>query len=191
MRAAFLAVVVYSLALRLLELELSRRHGRRLVARGGRRVPDAMGWMVLLNAAWFVALGVEELVLGPTLELGALRWAALVVAVAAELARLGCIRTLGERWSVRVIVLDGAPLVRCGPYRWLRHPNYVALWLVLLALPLAVGLPWTALGLAGPHALVLRRRIRLEEAALAGAAGPRVPAGDALIPGAGPATRGR
>ncbi len=73
------------------------------------------------------------------------RWWAFVAAfAAAQGLRYWAIGTLGQRWNTRILVLPGrAPIVR-GPYRWVPHPNYVAVALELAAVPLAVGAPWTA-----------------------------------------------
>ena len=65
-----------------------------------------------------------------------LGWSMLVLVVLAQALRWWCIRTLGVRWNTRVIVVPGLPLVTGGPYRWLRHPNYVAVVVEGIALPL-------------------------------------------------------
>jgi methyltransferase len=91
----------------------------------------------------------------------------LVLVVAAQSLRWWCILTLGRRWNTRVVVVPGLPLVRTGPYRWLRHPNYVAVVVEGIALPL-VGLAWvTALAFTVLNAALLRVRIREEDRALA------------------------
>ena len=86
--------------------------------------------------------------------------------LSAQALRVAAIRALGERWSVRIWVIPGAPLVRSGPYRYLRHPNYLAVVVELLAASLLFGAWRTALGLSALNLVALRWRIRAEEAAL-------------------------
>ena len=163
--AAFLACLV---AQRTGELVLSARHARRLFARGAReRGRGHFPLLVVLHTLFPLALIGEVLALherpGPlaplwvTLWLGAqgLRWAAM--------------RALGERWTTRVLVLPGVPLVRRGPYRWMRHPNYLAVVVELLAAPLMFGAWRTALAFSAANLFALRVRIRCEERALADA----------------------
>lgn len=185
MRPLFLAGLAYAALSRVLELTLSRRHERRLRGRGARLVrDDAMGAIVAVHAAWFGLLVVEELTLGPTLRAAAPRLLAAGVLGLAELSRAACMVSLGERWSIRVVVLDRAPPVRTGLYRFARHPIYVAVTVMLAALPLALGLVVTPLLVVPVQLLVLRRRIRIEERELAAAAagGPGGPP-DGAAPG--------
>jgi methyltransferase len=101
------------------------------------------------------------------------------VVIAANGLRWWCIRTLGGRWSARVIVLPGVPLVDSGPYRWFAHPNYVAVVVEGAALPL-VGSAWiTAICFTAANAALLTVRIRCEAQALRAAA---VPAAAAAVP---------
>ena len=94
----------------------------------------------------------------------------LAVVLAAQALRWWCIATLGRRWNTRVIVVPGLPLVRRGPYRWLSHPNYVAVVVEGFALPL-VHTAWiTALVFTVLNAALLTVRIRVENRALAAAA---------------------
>ncbi|MEU4152969.1 isoprenylcysteine carboxyl methyltransferase family protein [Streptomyces sp. NPDC026659] len=105
----------------------------------------------------------------------ALGWSMLAVLVAAQALRWWCVGTLGPRWNTRVIVVPGLPLVTRGPYRLLRHPNYVAVVAEGIALPL-VHTAWvTAVVFTMLNAAVLTVRIRCENQALA-AAGTPVPA---------------
>jgi methyltransferase len=87
--------------------------------------------------------------------------------LAAQALRAAAIRALGERWTVRVLVLPGAPLVRSGPYRLLRHPNYLAVGLEFVAAPLLFGAWRTALAFSLANLALLAVRIRCEERALA------------------------
>ncbi|MCF3184684.1 isoprenylcysteine carboxyl methyltransferase family protein [Streptomyces polychromogenes] len=149
---------------RLAELATARRNAAWSLARGGREYgrghyPAVVGLHVALLAGC-----AAEAVHRPFLP--ALAWPALAVAVAAQGLRWWCVLSLGPRWNTRVIVEPGLPLVAAGPYRLLRHPNYAAVVLEGLALPL-VHTAWvTALGFTLLNALVLRVRIRCENSAL-------------------------
>ena len=146
-------------AQRLYELAHSRRNERAMQARGGYEAyPGHFQVMRLLHLAWFVALLYDRGT--PHVSLG------LVCLVAGQALRLWAIRTLGERWSVRIMVVPGAPLVARGPYRWLRHPNYVGVALELFGVPLLVGAWRTALAFTVLNGLLLAYRIRCEERAL-------------------------
>jgi methyltransferase len=159
---ALVAVVAVQ---RLAELVVNRRNRARLLDAGGRLVEDdGYRAIVLVHVAWFAGL---------LLEGGLAPWSGgwagtlplLAVAGAGEALRLWAIATLGRRWTTRVIVVPGEAPVREGPYRWLEHPNYVGVLVVLVALPAAFGL-WATAGLvalAKPAALV--RRVRRERAA--------------------------
>jgi methyltransferase len=102
----------------------------------------------------------------------------LVVVLAAQGLRWWCIRTLGPQWSTRVVVLPGAPLVERGPYRWMRHPNYLAVVAEGVALPLVHSAWVTAVVFTVANAVLLRTRIRCEETALRELAGPAAGPGD-------------
>ncbi len=124
--------------------------------------------MVLLHALWIAACPLEVWLLGRPF-VPALAAAMLLLFAAAMALRYWVITTLGERWTTRIVVIPGAAPITAGPYRYLRHPNYLAVIVELLALPLIHG-AWLTAGLAGlSNALVLRVRIAAEERALAGA----------------------
>ncbi|ALA19149.1 MULTISPECIES: isoprenylcysteine carboxyl methyltransferase family protein [Chelatococcus] len=156
------AVVILALvtAQRLAELWLARRNTRRLLARGGRE--HAAGHyplIVLLHAAWLAGLWL----LARDAPL-ALPW--LAVFLALQGLRIWIIATLGERWTTRIIVLHGTPLVRSGPFRLMAHPNYAVVAAEIAVLPLVFGLGWYALVFSLLNAAVLAIRIRAENAAL-------------------------
>jgi methyltransferase len=152
---------------RLAELVVSARHARWAFARGG--TEHGRGHfpaMVTLHSALLVGSAAET-VLADRPFLPALGWPALAAAIGSQGLRWWCIRTLGPRWSTRVIIVPGLPLVTAGPYRCLRHPNYVAVVVEGLALPL-VHTAWvTALVFTVLNAVLLGRfRIPAEERAL-------------------------
>ncbi len=151
---------------RLVELVLSQRNAARAFARGG--VETGRGHyrvMVVLHSLFLVACGAEVLGLSRPFP-GAPGYAALGVALAAQALRYWAIASLGEHWNTRVIVVPGLSPVTRGPYRYLRHPNYVAVVLELAAVPLLHGAWVTALVFSLANALLLRVRIRAEESAL-------------------------
>lgn len=161
-------VVVTATALeRLAELVVSARHARWAFARGG--VESGRGHfpaMVALHTGLLGACVVEVSVAQrPLLPLLAVP--ALAAVVGSQALRWWCIGALGPRWNTRVIVVPGLPLVKRGPYRWLRHPNYVAVVVEGLALPL-IHTAWvTAVVFTVLNAvLLLRFRIPAEERAL-------------------------
>lgn len=167
MLALYLVVVGLTAVERLAELVVSARNARWSFARGG--VESGRGHfppMVVLHTALLVAC-VVEVVVGHRPFLPWLGWPALVLVVASQALRWWCIATLGPRWNTRVIVVPGLPLVDRGPYRWFRHPNYVAVVVEGIALPL-VHTAWvTALVFTALNAvLLLRFRIPAEERAL-------------------------
>lgn len=148
------------------ELALSARNARRAFARGGREVGQAhYRVMATLHTVFFFSCAAEVLLLRRpfSLPLGA---TALAVAVLAQGLRYWAIFTLGDRWNVRIIfVPDAAPVTR-GPYRFVRHPNYLAVILELAFVPLVHGAYLTAIAFSVANAALLTVRIRAEEAAL-------------------------
>jgi methyltransferase len=166
-------VVVATALERLAELVVSARNARWSFARGGRESGrDHFPAMVALHSALLVACVVEVHVAERPF-IPAVGWTALAAVVASQALRWWCIATLGPRWNTRVIVVPGLPLVDRGPYRWLRHPNYVAVVVEGLALPL-VHTAWvTALVFTVLNAvLLLGFRIPAEERALTAAEAP-------------------
>lgn len=164
---AYLVLVAAVAAERLVELVVSTRHARWAFARGG--VEYGVGHfrvMAGVHAAFLVACVVEVAVADRPF-LPWLGWPMLALVLAAQALRWWCVATLGNQWNTRVIVVPGMPLVTGGPYRWLRHPNYLAVTVEVAALPL-VHTAWvTALVFTVANAAVLSVRIPVEERALA------------------------
>ena len=155
---AILALVTLQ---RLAELSLASRNGRRLLAQGA--VEHGAGHyplVVALHALWLAALWWWA----PGRPVNV---ALLIIFLVLQVGRLWVIGTLGERWTTRIIVKPGAPLVRRGPYRFMNHPNYLIVVLEIAVLPLVFGLWQLALVFSLLNALVLAIRIREENRALA------------------------
>jgi methyltransferase len=155
---------------RLVELRLAERNRCELLARGGFEVGKThYRWMVLLHATFLSAAPLEVWSLDrPLLPVLALAMTALLVA--AMTLRYWAIMTLGSRWTTRVVVLPGAPRIETGPFRFLRHPNYLAVVTEMVALPMVHTAWLTALTYSLLNAALLRTRIRVEEDALREAA---------------------
>ena len=162
---------------RLAELVVSKRNAAWSLERGGRE--SGRGHypvMVVLHTGFLLAMLVEAWVRRPDVP-AALAWSMLALVVAAQALRWWCIVTLGRRWNTRVIVVPGLAPVTGGPYRLLRHPNYVAVVVEGVALPM-VHLAWiTALVFTVANAVLLAVRIRVEDAALATLPAPARAAG--------------
>jgi methyltransferase len=164
---AFVVVVALVAVERLAELVLSRRNAAWSFARGG--VESGRGHyrvMVALHSGFLVAMLVEAVVRRPEVP-PALAWSMLGLVLASQALRWWCIVTLGTRWNTRVIVVPGLPPVRSGPYRLLAHPNYLAVVVEGLALPLVHGCWITAAAFTVLNAALLTVRLRVENAALA------------------------
>jgi methyltransferase len=163
--APFLAgVVIFTLMA--LEARLSRQHERNLRALGAIEPPgDVHGWMTVAYPGGFLAIVLEGILMrSPTSSAAA---AGVALFALAKVLKYWAIRTLGDRWSFRVLVPPGAPLIVDGPYRIMRHPNYLAVVGEFVGATLVFG-AW----MAGPAAtlvflFLIRRRTQVEEAALA------------------------
>jgi methyltransferase len=155
-----LAILAFVTLQRLAELALARRNTARLLARGGvehgaRHYP----LIVLLHAAWLAGLWL----LAPGREVVA-AW--LVVFAVLQGLRLWVLAALGPRWTTRIVVVPGEPLVRRGPYRFLAHPNYCVVAGEMLVLPLTFGLVWYGIVFSLLNGALLAVRIAAENRAL-------------------------
>ncbi|WP_435972578.1 isoprenylcysteine carboxyl methyltransferase family protein [Streptomyces sp. Qhu_M48] len=163
----YTVLVLLVVAERGAELAVARRNGAWSRARGG--LEHGAGHyptMVLLHAALLLGCLVEPWAADrPFLPL--LGWTALALTLAAQGLRWWCVLTLGPRWHTRVLIVPDLPLVASGPYRYLRHPNYVAVVVEGMALPLVHSAWMTALGFSLLNAALLTVRIRCENTALA------------------------
>lgn len=145
---------------RLGELVLASRNTRALLARGAtEHAPGHYPLIVLLHAIWLGGLWLlarDALIQLP--------W--LFVFIALQGLRVWVLATLGPRWTTRIVVIEDAPLVRLGPYRFLSHPNYMVVVGEIAVLPLVFGMPVYALVFTVLNAAILSIRIRAENAAL-------------------------
>ena len=163
-------VLVLVIDQRAFEIWLTARHTRWMQSHGGREFGrEHYPWMILMHAAFLVALPVEYLAgRQPRLYLGC-----AVPLVLAQVLRYSAMAALGKFWNTRVWVLPGTVPVQRGIFRWMRHPNYTGVVLEIFFLPAMFGLWVTAVGFSILNALMLRVRIRVEEQALRGGGGGR------------------
>ena len=162
----FLVLLTLISVTRLIEMNVSRRHRRELLEQGAAPAADPgfLG-MVLLHIAILGASLVEAVVFSRSAPL----WLALLAAIAvvgASALRVWAIRSLGQHWNVRIVDSTSLGVVQRGPYQYIRHPNYLAVFLELAFLPLVQGAWLTAAIGTGLHLLVLHRRIHSEEKVL-------------------------
>ena len=169
------ALLVLAVALvglqRLLELGLSRRNERILRARGAvERGREHYPLIVAMHSLWLLSTLVEGALRGP--DLPAYWPVPLALFLLVQPLRYWAIFSLGENWNTRILVVPGAELVRRGPYRYFKHPNYVVVVVEILTFPLIFGAWITALVFSVLNAILLSVRIREENRALAELAKP-------------------
>ena len=170
---AYLGLLLVVALLRVYELLISRRHQLEMVAHGAQKVNDPrFRWMVLLHTAVLLGAALEVVFLHrPFYPL----FAAVCFAIflAANVVRWWVIRTLGEHWNVQVMNSTSMGVVTTGPFRYVRHPNYAAVFVEMLTLPL-IHCAWiTAFAGSAAHIVVLSQRLATEERVLFSDAGYR------------------
>jgi methyltransferase len=170
-RGLYVGLILMVAFQRLTELRLAQRNER--LARAAGAVEAGAGhypWMVAIHTLFLISCVLEVWLLERPFVPRAAGAMLLLLGVATAL-RYWTINTLGERWTTRILVRPGLPLVTGGPYRWLRHPNYLAVVIEIAALPLVHGAWLTAVVFSAANAVLLAVRIRTENAALESHAG--------------------
>jgi len=169
MSSQALAIAVLTVAAVLLmmagELVLSRFNERQLRAKGAVEPPgDVIASMRWAYPVSFVAIGVEGSIGGPAPD--SILLGGLVLFGLAKALKVWAIASLGPRWSYRVLILPGLPLVTSGPYRYLSHPNYLAVVGELIGVAMIVAAPLTGVLATFGFGVLMRARIRVEDRAL-------------------------
>lgn len=176
MMTVFWVLYGYCVAERVGELLVSRRNQERMTARGFSEKESVSGMqaMVVMHASWYVCMLCEALLFPTTVPVVVSMAAALSFSLA-QLLRFWALRTLGSFWNISVMTSDESQraFVSDGPYRFIRHPNYLVVIVELTSLPLLGGAVWTALLFSILNGIVLYRRIPLEESHLFRIAGYR------------------
>jgi methyltransferase len=164
-----LPIVLALVALqRIVEAIYAERNTRRLLARGGFEVaPEQHVWFVALHAAWLLSMALFV----PWSRQP--NWWLLGLFVLLQLGRVWVLAALGPYWTTKIVSIPGAPLVRRGPYRFVRHPNYAIVACEIAALPLAFGAWALAVTFTVLNAALLTWRLRAENRALGARAAHR------------------
>jgi methyltransferase len=163
---AFLVLLLAVALLRILELRISRRHQQEMVARGAAKVEEPrFRWMVVLHTCVLLGAALEVVLLKRPF-LPVLAAVMFVIFLAANVVRWWVIRTLGNHWNVQVMDSTSLGVISSGPFRYVRHPNYAAVFSEMVALPL-IHTAWiTALAGSLAHVVVLSQRLSTEERVL-------------------------
>ena len=169
----FVVLLAVVAALRIVELQISRRHQEQMISRGASKVAEPrFRWMVALHTGVLIGAGLEVVFLHRPF----LPWLAtpmFLLFLAANAVRWWVIRTLGEHWNVQIMDSTRLGVIVSGPFRFVRHPNYAAVFMEMLALPL-IHTAWiTAIAGSLAHIAVLSQRLATEERVLFADAGYR------------------
>lgn len=163
---AFLALLAAVALLRIVELQISKKHQRDMLARGAAKVDEPrFRWMVLLHTAVLAGAALEVVLLKRPF-IPVLAATMFAIFLGANVVRWWVIRTLGQHWNVQVVNSTSLGVVTSGPFRYVRHPNYAAVFSEMVALPL-IHTAWiTAVAGALAHVVVLSQRLSTEERVL-------------------------
>lgn len=163
--SCWLAAVI---AQRCFELRLAKANAKKIRSAGGYEVgAEHYPQIVSLHIAFFVFLLAEFFIRSPEPKVSMA--VAAVVFLVLQAARVWCILSLGMYWNTRIYVVKNMQLIRKGPYRYVRHPNYMVVTLEMLVFPLMFGCPLTSLIFPMLNITLLRKRIAIEELALSSA----------------------
>ena len=176
MQTAAILLIGYIVAQRVGELAWSNRNTRRLLADGAIEVGAGhYPILVLMHAAWLISL-----IVWLAFTDSDINWLWLIIFAGLQGGRLWVLLSLGRYWTTRIITMPGTPLVRRGPYRFLRHPNYLVVIGEIAVVPLIFNAWPIAVGFSVFNLLILRRRIAIEDTALAERRSARYSPADAL-----------
>jgi methyltransferase len=164
----YLIILAILIVERIFELNLARRNAHRAFQHGAIEVGQVhYRVMVALHTLFIVSCAVEATFFPHSLP-RAVPWIALVAEIVAQAIRYWAVSTLGDRWNTRIIVTPDRAPVTSGPYRFMRHPNYLAVVIEIAAVPLIGSAIFTAIAFSIGNALILAVRIPAEERAMGG-----------------------
>ena len=161
----FWIFLLFVLAQRVFELLIAKRHEKKLKSFGAREIDrGGYAFIVGMHIAFFVSLVLEKSILNRSPSQW---WVILTILFCiAQALRYWAIASLGIYWNTKILIVPNHPLVRNGPYKILRHPNYIAVITELATIPLIFSCYITSVSFAILNAIIIRRRVRIETQAL-------------------------
>lgn len=164
----FLFFMIFVICQRLVELQIAKKNESWMKARGGIEVANNhYKWFLVLHTSFFIILALEVYVQSFQHTL-TINWIFLVLFMLTQVGRVWCILSLGKFWNTKIIVLPNVVLLKKGPYRWLKHPNYLIVMIELFIIPIMFHAYFSAIIFSTFNILLLMIRIPAEEAALEG-----------------------
>ncbi len=161
----FYILIGFVIVQRLVELIIAKRNEKISIAKGGEEY-DKKGYIVIviMHILFFISLFAENLFFERTLNKFWIIF--LILFIAAQFLRYWAIVSLGSMWNTRIIIVPGSKLVKYGPYKYFKHPNYMAVITELAVIPFMFSCFYTAIIFSSINLLLLKRRIEIEENAL-------------------------
>lgn len=161
----FYIIIGFVILQRLIELVIAKKNEKKSLAAGGIEY-DKKGYsvIVVMHVLFFISFITEYFYFEHTLNKFWIVF--LILFIAAQVLRYWAIASLGSMWNTRIIIVPGSKLVQYGPYRYFKHPNYMAVITELAVLPLMFSCFFTAIIFSAVNLLLLKRRIAIEEDAL-------------------------
>lgn len=167
-------LIIFIIGQRLIELKIARHNEQWMKSRGGiEKGAEHYKWFIILHTAFFMSILFEVLIIGES-QPKQLNVYLLTIFLLTQVGRVWCIYTLGKFWNTKIIVIPGVSLIRKGPYKYMKHPNYVIVGVELFIIPMLFGAYMTAIIFPILHIILLRVRIPREDKALAKASLPNV-----------------
>lgn len=152
---------------RLTELTIAKRNEKQLLSEGAVEYgSDHYKFIVLLHVLFFISLVVEFILRGSHSELNTINYLFLVFFIILQVSRIWVLKTLGKYWNTKILRTHGIQLIRSGPYKYLKHPNYIIVVCEIFTIPMIFNLYYTAIIFTILNALILTVRIKVENEAL-------------------------
>ncbi len=159
----FRIIIFFTILQRVAELFISKKNEKFILSKGGMIIKEGNYiFMVLLHTFWLLTLAYSALYLDLNFS-PYFFWTSLIVFIVGQILRITAIKTLGNRWSTRVVILPEAPAINSGIFKWFRHPNYLGVILELVSLPMMASLFNLSIIFSLLNFIILFFRIRLEE----------------------------
>ena len=162
----FLAILfVFIILQRLIELIIASKNERWMLAKGGVEIePQQHKWFIMVHGLFFISIIVELILSNASIPELFILWFSLFIAT--QFVRIWSITSLGKYWNTKIIILPGSTLVKRGPYKYVKHPNYIIVGIELFVIPMMFGAYWTAVIFPFFHLILMSIRIPAEEKAL-------------------------